>query len=65
METKGGCCHGDARSVDRDDGALAGQAHGPRGCGVRVLDNRAGFAAGDELAAGRIAAVKERFSYDL
>lgn len=65
MQTEGGCCHGDARSVDRDDSALAGQAYGPRRCGVRILDDRAGFAAGHELTARRVPAVKERLSHDL
>ncbi len=65
MQTEGGGCHRDARSVDRDDGALARQAYGPRCYSARVRDDRAGFAAGDELAAGRIAAVEERFSHDL
>ena len=65
MQAEGGSAHRDTRAVNGDDGALACQAHGPDRGGIRILENRAGLAAGDELSARRVAAVEKRFSYDL
>jgi hypothetical protein len=65
VQAEGGSAHRDTRAVNGDDGALACQAHGPDRGGIRILENRAGLAAGDELSARRVAAVEKRFSYDL